>query len=155
MLKNTGMRMSEALSLTANSIDFSTKCVVVESLKKRRNGIFRQIPLSDEFLGELNLVFEIRSRQRIKKKRDQKLWDFTRRTGQRRVDKVMKCAGIIGEKSSSQGLRHSFGVACIMREIPLPVVQKWMGHASMETTAIYLQVVGKEEREIASRLWTK
>jgi integrase/recombinase XerD len=44
-------------------------------------------------------------------------------------------------------------VACLSRNIPLPVVKKWLGHASLETTAIYLDLIGEEERELAKRLW--
>jgi len=32
-------------------------------------------------------------------------------------------------------------------------MQKWLGHARMETTAIYLKVSGDKERELAKRLW--
>jgi len=32
-------------------------------------------------------------------------------------------------------------------------VQRWLGHASMTTTAIYLDALGEEEREIAARIW--
>jgi integrase len=35
------------------------------------------------------------------------------------------------------------------------LVQRWLGHASMNTTAIYLQAIGDEEREIAARMWTR
>jgi integrase/recombinase XerD len=34
-------------------------------------------------------------------------------------------------------------------------VQRWLGHASMNTTAIYLQAIGDEEREIVSRMWAR
>lgn len=37
--------------------------------------------------------------------------------------------------------------------VPLNLVQRWLGHARMETTAIYLQAMGDEEREIAARMW--
>jgi site-specific recombinase XerD len=52
-------------------------------------------------------------------------------------------------------LRHGFAVACLTQKIPLPAVQKWLGHARLETTAIYLEVSGDEERELAKRLWSK
>jgi integrase len=32
-------------------------------------------------------------------------------------------------------------------------LQRWLGHASMTTTAIYLEAMGDEEREIAARMW--
>ena len=153
MLKETGIRMSEALNLTMAHIDLSSRCVTVETLKKRRKGVFRQIPLSDSFLGELNLVHQIRSKQRTLKGKNQKLWNFTRRTGHRRVQTVMDRAGIFGHHACSQGLRHAFGVTCVLCEVPLPIIQKWMGHSSIETTAIYLQVRGEEERMLASRVW--
>ena len=50
--------------------------------------------------------------------------------------------------------RHGFAVECIANAIPLTTLQKWMGHARLETTAIYLQVMGAEERRLARRLWT-
>jgi len=52
-----------------------------------------------------------------------------------------------------KGLRHSFGIHAIRSGVPLNLVQRWLGHASMTTTAIYLQAIGDEEREIAARMW--
>lgn len=153
LLNETGVRISEGLSITANSFDFETRSLVVESLKKRRGGVYRSIPLSDEFLNELNLVHELRAKQKSRAGRAEKLWSFTRRTGSRRIDRVMQEAGLEGDKATPKGLRHGFAVWCIMQGIPLPTVQKWLGHSSMNTTAIYLQVTGNEERELASRLW--
>jgi site-specific recombinase XerD len=69
------------------------------------------------------------------------------------VKDCMGRAGIIGGMASPKGLRHGFAVACLAEKIPLPTVQKWLGHARMETTAIYLEVSGDEERELAKRLW--
>ena len=65
----------------------------------------------------------------------------------------MRQADIAGGMSCPKGLRHGFAVACLAQKIPLTTVQKWMGHARLETTAIYLDVSGAEERELAKRLW--
>lgn len=65
----------------------------------------------------------------------------------------MRHAGISGAMACPKGLRHGFAVACIAQNIPLPTVQKWLGHARLETTAIYLNATGDEEREFAKRLW--
>ena len=153
MLRETGMRPQEALNTLVSSIDFSTKSVIVESLKKRKSGIYRQIPLSDEFLDELNLVHELKTKQKTKAGRSEHLWNWSIRTARRRVKQVMENAGIEGGMAMPKGLRHGFGVVCVMQGIPLPTLQKWLGHASIETTAIYTQIIGKEERELASRLW--
>ncbi len=39
------------------------------------------------------------------------------------------------------------------RASTLHMVQKWMGHAQLSTTAIYANAVGKEEQHIAARMW--
>jgi site-specific recombinase XerD len=56
-------------------------------------------------------------------------------------------------RRDTKGLRHSFGLHAIRSGVPLNLVQRWLGHASMNTTAIYLQAIGDEEREIAARMW--
>lgn len=43
-LARTGCRPSEALELTKDRFDFQTKVVMIESKKKRTNGIFRAVP---------------------------------------------------------------------------------------------------------------
>jgi integrase/recombinase XerD len=37
--------------------------------------------------------------------------------------------------------------------IPLNLVQKWLGHAQLTTTAIYADARGAEEKDIARRMW--
>ena len=50
-LHATGCRISEALALTARQIDLSGRVVVFESLKKRRRGVFRAVPVPPELAG--------------------------------------------------------------------------------------------------------
>ena len=45
------------------------------------------------------------------------------------------------------------GVACIVKGSPLHLVQRWLGHAQLSTTAIDADAVGEKERHIAARLW--
>ena len=151
MLYWTGCRLSEPLNIMPQHIDLSEKCVIINTLKQRRRDIFRKVPLPDIYLNELELVFELRKRQ--KSTYQQPLWTSSRRTYHRYVKEAMKAANISGPQSSAKGLRHGFAVHCVLNGVPLPSIQKWMGHASMETTAIYLQVTGKEERELAERIW--
>ena len=68
---------------------------------------------------------------------------------------VLAAAGIAGAQASPQGLRHAMSVAAVGRGIPLNMVQRWLGHAKLTTTAIYAEAVGEEERAIAARLWTR
>jgi integrase/recombinase XerD len=72
-------------------------------------------------------------------------------TGWRAVHAVMQAAGLEGVPASPKGLRHGFGVAAVTAGIPLNLVQKWLGHAQLSTTAVY--TVGTEEKDIARRMW--
>jgi integrase len=49
----TGCRISEALALTAKSIDLSGRVIVIESLKKRKTGVHRQVPVPPELLNTM------------------------------------------------------------------------------------------------------
>ena len=52
-----------------------------------------------------------------------------------------------------KGLRHDFGTCTAGHHVPTNLIQRWMGYASPNTTAIYLDAVGLEERTFASRMW--
>ena len=58
-----------------------------------------------------------------------------------------------GPHVTPKGLRHSYGVHAITSGVPLNMLQKWLGHAMMETTAIYADAVGEEQQTIAARMW--
>jgi integrase len=140
----TGLRISEALELTAASIDPGEGVVVIRTLKRRNPRIFRAVPLPSDFL---------RSLQRAAAASPDRLWPYCRKTGYRILKKAMRQAGISGPHACPKGLRHGFGIACVQKNIPLPTIAKWMGHSTINTTAIYLNAVGDEERQFAKRIW--
>lgn len=39
--------------------------------------------------------------------------------------------------------------------MPLNIVQRWLGQARIETTAIYVGVIGEEERTLARVVWRR
>ena len=105
-------------------------------------------------LDALDLVHGIRKQQgRRGKGRDVRLWPWGRMTGWRVVHRVMQDAGLAGPHASPKGLRHGFGVQAVSKGIALNMVQKWLGHAQLTTTAIYADAVGEEEQSIAARMW--
>ena len=85
---------------------------------------------------------------------DRPLWPVSRMTLWRRVTTVMRAASIPdGPHRCPKGLRHGYGVHAIGCGVPLNMLSKWMGHASMEVTAIYADALGAEEQGIAARMW--
>jgi integrase/recombinase XerD len=150
-LAYAGCRLSEALALTVDRVDLAAGVLVLESLKKRRTGIYRAVPV---LLEALDLVHGIRELQDHRGKgRGIRLWPWSRMTGWRAVHAVMAAAGLDGPYASPKSLRHGFGVAAVSAGIPLNLVQKWLGHAQLTTTAIYAEAVGEEEQSIAARMW--
>lgn len=144
----SGCRISEALMITAKCVDFETGLITIESLKKRRKNVYRAVPLPASLLDHLAELISL-----LKKGPDDLLWPWSRMTGYRRITEVMTEAQIAGTWASPKGLRHGFGVRAVQSGAPLHLVQRWLGHADMKTTAIYASAVGPEEREIASRTW--
>jgi integrase/recombinase XerD len=142
----TGCRISEALNFTVERIDLTEKAIVFETLKQRKDGCFRSVPVPDTLADVLRHL--VRG-----KEPEMKVWNFSRATGYRLIKAKMKQAGITGGMASPKGLRHGHGVACVSGKVPLTTIKKWLGHARLETTAIYLEVSGDEERELAKRLW--
>lgn len=65
----------------------------------------------------------------------------------------MRDAGIADALCKPKALRHAFAVGAGQQGVPLNIVQRWLGHARIETTAIYAGAIGDEERNLARRSW--
>jgi integrase/recombinase XerD len=143
----TGCRISEALSMGRNSIDFAGQQAIILCLKKRDKRVFRAIPLPGALLDSLGLLLQDEVLP------EARLWPWSRMTGYRRICEVMRGAGLTESYASPKGLRHGFAVRAVQANVPLSLVQRWLGHADIKTTAIYTSATGPEEREFAARLW--
>jgi integrase len=149
----SGGRISEALALTPAAIDIDSGVANIETLKRRKRGIVRQVPLPRDTLRDLNRFFRLRVMQRDPELVVERLWTWSRTTAWRRVKEVMAAAGISGTPAMPRGLRHAFGVNAFQSNVPPHLVQRWLGHASLKTTAIYADVIGPDERVFAARMW--
>ena len=72
VLHFTGCRISEALALTAKRIDLDGQALVFETLKKRRSGVYRAVPVPPRLLDTLDLVHGVREAR--KGRGDPALW---------------------------------------------------------------------------------
>ncbi|WP_417449551.1 tyrosine-type recombinase/integrase [Kordiimonas sp.] len=155
MLYWTGCRPSEALGLTAQHIDLDENMVIIRSLKKRgsqKGRHYRPIPLPQDYVERLDTLHGIRQQQLEPAERTP-LWPFRRTTAWRRIKTVMEAAGINGTKASGRGLRHAYGVHAALSDVPETRIKKWLGHESLDTTAIYLDMAASEDRMLAARMW--
>lgn len=142
----TGCRISEGIRLSVERVDAANRTLVFETLKRRKKGHFREVPIPDVLCVLVQSLLD-------EQDGSARVWPYSRTTAYRHVKGLMKKAAIEGSMACPKGLRHGMAVACLARGIPLTTVQKWLGHARLETTGIYLNVGGVEERQLASRLW--
>jgi integrase len=150
LLAYTGCRISEALALSAGMIEAQEGFIAFRSLKKRNGAVLiREVPVPESFLALLAKTHDLQDRAP-----QLRVWSWSRSRAWQLVKTVMATAGVrAGVHATPKGLRHGFGLHAIRSGVPLNLVQRWLGHANMETTAIYLQAIGDEERELASRMW--
>ena len=103
VLAHTGCRISEALQLHAELVDFAAQAITFESLKKRKRGIYRAVPVPPAVLEMLAMVHGLKDKKKRpppkkktakKKTADAKdspppLWDFGRTTAWKHVIAVI------------------------------------------------------------------
>jgi integrase/recombinase XerD len=154
MLRWSGGRISEVLALTPAAIEIESGVANIHTLKRRKRGIVRQVPLPDGLLSDLDGVFKLREQQGDPELSARRLWTWSRTTAWRHVKQIMMTAGIDGSHAMPKGLRHGFGVNAFETSVPPHLVQRWLGHASLRTTSIYGDVIGPEERAFAARMWS-
>ncbi|MBX3483159.1 site-specific integrase [Phenylobacterium sp.] len=148
----TGARVSEVLALTPAAFQIEQGVVAIVTLK-RRGFVVREIPLPPELMRRLDAHFGLSMRQRDAELATQRLWPWHRVTAWRFLKTLAQDAAVTGAPACPRGLRHGFGVGALQAGVPLNLVQRWLGHARMSTTAIYGDACGREERVIASRFW--
>lgn len=141
----TGARISEVLALTAGRIDVADEAIIFETLKQRKKKVFRAVPVPRGLMPLLTSY---------SMKNPTRLWPWGRTTAWKVVKSVMRKAGLPVSLCKPKALRHAFAVEAGQNAIPLNIVQRWLGHARIETTAIYASAIGDEERNLARRSWS-
>ena len=149
----TGCRISEALAARLADIDLEHRTIRFRTLK-RRHETWREVPLPDTHVRELELVHRLRARQGTRQATDY-LWPIGRSTASRHIATLMKAAGIAGPQACPKGLRHGYAVAAITAGVPESTIADVLGHANTTTTSIYTRTIGREARELVARMWNR
>lgn len=144
----SGARISEVLAVRGRDVQVEAGIVALRTLKRRRF-VVREVPLPRKLVRQLAMAFGLSKAGAG----DERLWPWNRVTGWRLVRRVTGLAGIAWARGSPRGMRHGFAVAALQAGVPVTMVQKWLGHARLSTTAIYAAAAGDEERAFAARMW--
>jgi integrase len=153
LLAWTGARPSEVLALMPLSFQIERNVVILPTLKRRKPHA-REVPIPPGLMAAIDRRFRLRELQQDQETATKRLWSWSSRvTVWRFVKDGMLEAGIVGRAACPRGLRHGFAVNALQASVPLNIVQKWLGHSRISTTAIYAAVSGPEEMLFAERFW--
>ncbi len=124
----TGARIAEILSLTVSRVDAADEAIIFESLKPRKRRLYCAVPVPRSLVPLLTGYGAGRERQ---------LWPWGPTTAWKTVQEVMREAGKAESLSKPTALRRAIAVETGQKGIPLNIVQRWHGHARIETTGIW------------------
>lgn len=147
VLAFAGCRITEAIALRPGHIDVGQQALIFATLKQRSVTRYRQVPIPKPLMDDLVEWVNCRPGD------NGKLWNIHRQTGWRWVKNIMHKAEITGAFATPRGLRHAFAVNAVQTSMPFDKIQKWLGHENPENTAIYTNIVGPDELELAKNMW--
>lgn len=142
---HTGIRLSELVSLTLDSVDLSEGTILIHGKGNKE----RRLPLNTEVSLVIEKYLAKRSEAETESLFVSKLGKgLSSRSVYHLIKRYLKKAGINKEKLGVHSLRHSFGASLLNKGINLVVIQELLGHTKLETTRRYLHI-NKEDMRTA------
>ena len=153
-LWQSGLRISEALDLRPVDFDLAAPDIFVRSGKGGKARHVRPGPVA---VQTTERWLEVRSEMGIG--RDAPLYCTfrgTRMTGsyvRQNMNRIAHAAGW-ERRPHPHGLRHSFTVELVKAGVPVPMIQKQLGHTSLATTSTYLAgITSADVQEAMKGVW--
>ena len=134
-----GLRVSEALALEVAdlSLDADLPTIRVRSGKGKKSRI---VPVHPELRAAFStaLAYGNVSEGRIIDVHRATVWRWVK-TAVRRAEELGAISP--GKRVGTHTLRHSYARHLLMNGIPINYLSRWLGHSSIQTTLIYLELV--------------
>ena len=143
-----GLRVSEVANLKVSDIDSERMTLRVEQGKGQRD---RYVMLSPQLLGLLRDWWRAARPQVWLFPGQNPINPMTPRQLNRAVHAAKDLAGI-SKRVSPHTLRHSFATHLLEQGVDIRVIQVLLGHAKLETTALYTRVAVNTVRDVKSPL---
>ncbi|GLI54472.1 tyrosine-type recombinase/integrase [Thermodesulfovibrio yellowstonii] len=144
-LRYTGARISEILNIEeSRDIDYRNSTVRLITLKRtgKKKGQYRIIPIPDRLISEYLRTIKLYPSL------EGKVFKIERNNFFTVFKAICKKVGIPSEISHPHVLRHTRAIELLRSGIPVTAVQQLMGHASLNTTAMYLRYSNIEIQEL-------
>ena len=129
----TGLRVSEAVALTIKDIDSARMVIHIRSGKGRKD---RYVMLSEQLLGILRAYWRCVRPQHFLFPGQDPARPITVRSLQRACRLAAETAGL-DKTVTVHTLRHSWATHLLEAGVNLRLIQTYLGHHSLSTTAIY------------------
>ena len=143
-----GLRVSEVVALKIGDIDSKRMVIRVEQGKGRKD---RYVMLSPHLLELLRAWWRAARPQGWLFPGRDRVQPMTTRQLNRACHAAADMAGI-GKHVSMHTLRHSFATHLLEQNIDIRVIQVLLGHAKLDTTALYTRVATKTIQQVMSPL---
>ena len=147
LLYRCGLRVSELTNLCIEDIMFSDNHLIVRGGKGGKDRIIPMdhytLDMIEDFLRNPETNEMAKSGFLIQSRCDEQM---STRHVERLVAEYGRKAGIT-QHVHPHMLRHSFAVHCLKSGMNLRTVQKMLGHSSLTTTQIYLDITGDDVKQ--------
>lgn len=145
-----GLRVSEVVTLRTRNVDPQRMCIFLERAKGKKD---RLVPLSPVLLVMLrDYARQYKpDRQGFLFEGQKKGTPYSTRSLQEVLQAAKKKAGVL-KPGSVHLLRHSFATHLIEKGTDITMIQKLLGHNSIQTTLRYLHTSNKDLLKIISPL---
>ena len=134
-----GLRVSEALDLEGRDLSLETATPTLRG-RSGKGGKTRLVPVHPELHGALGsaLAYGDINQGRIVEAHPATAW----RGVQAALKRAEELGAIApGKRVGTHTLRHSYARHLLMNGIPINYLSRWLGHSSIQTTLIYLELV--------------
>ena len=147
IMLRTGLRVSEALSLRRSDLRLNQDPPVISIRpevpgNKARKG--REVPVPADLLQSLADLASFHS-----KDRDRPMLDITRQWVGESMKRAAANVGIDPARAHPHAFRHTYGRNCVLRGVPIPVLQQWLGHQSLADTQRYVELAGAHHKWVS------
>lgn len=146
-----GLRISEALDLEPRDLELDDANPTLR-VRRGKGNRSRLVPVHPELAAALRVRLDyggagFASSAKLVGVGRQQASRWIAATVDRAID-----AGVLasGRRVTSHTLRHSYARHLLTHGIPINVLSRWLGHRSLETTLIYLELLPDPSGSLAS-----